>query len=46
MITEDYVSFATAQLLKEKGFDGKDTEDCFAFYKETERLVSCKHLVI
>lgn len=38
MITEDYVSFATAQLLKEKGFDGKDTEDCFAFYKENGEI--------
>ena len=28
MITEDYVSFETAKLLKEKGFD----EDCRAFY--------------
>jgi hypothetical protein len=28
MITEDYVSFETAKLLKEKGFD----ERCFAFY--------------
>lgn len=38
MITEDYVSFATAQLLKEKGFDGEDTEDCFAFYKENGEI--------
>lgn len=38
MITEDYVSFAPAQLLKEKGFDGKDTEDCFAFYKENGEI--------
>ncbi len=31
MITEDYVSFETAKLLKEKGFD----EECsFAFYKD------------
>lgn len=31
MITEDYVSFETAKLLKEKGFD----EICsFAFYKD------------
>lgn len=28
MITEDYVSFETAKLLKEKGFD----EECFAYY--------------
>ena len=38
MITEDYVSFTTAKLLKEKGFDGKDTEDCFAFYKENGEI--------
>ena len=31
MITEDYVSFETAKLLKEKGFDG---ECFFAFYKD------------
>lgn len=30
MITEDYVSFETAKLLKEKGFD----EECRAFWKE------------
>lgn len=30
MITEDYVSFETAKLLKEKGFD----ETCRAFWKE------------
>jgi len=29
MITEDYVSFEVAKLLKEKGFD---SDDCFAFY--------------
>jgi len=28
MITEDYVSFKTAKLLKEKGFD----EQCYAYY--------------
>ena len=28
MITEDYVNFETAKLLKEKGFD----EECFAYY--------------
>ena len=38
MITEDYVSFTTAKLLKEKGFDGKDTEDCFAFYNENGEI--------
>lgn len=31
MITEDYVSFKLAKLLKEKGFDG---ECSFAFYKD------------
>lgn len=30
MITEDYISFETAKVLKDKGFD----EDCRAFYKE------------
>ncbi len=30
-ITEDYVSFETAKLLKEKGFD---CEDCIAFYNK------------
>jgi hypothetical protein len=29
MITEDYVSFEIAKLLKEKGFD----EDCYTFYE-------------
>lgn len=29
MITEDYVSFEVAKLLKEKGFD----EDCYTFYE-------------
>ena len=33
MITEDYVSFETAKLLKEKGFD----EECFAKYA-TEKI--------
>ena len=31
-LTEDYVSFETAKLLKEKGFD----EPCFAYYSELE----------
>ena len=31
MITEDYVSFETAKLLKEKGFDG----DCYAYWDLT-----------
>lgn len=35
MITEDYVSFETAKLLKEKGFD---SEECFAFYKEDGKM--------
>lgn len=40
MITEDYVSFETAKLLKEKGFDG----ECRAFWKDWNgeiRLCSC-----
>lgn len=32
MITEDYVSFETAKLLKEKGFD----EECSCFYNNIE----------
>ena len=32
MITEDYVSFETAKLLKEKGFD----EECRAFYVKSK----------
>ena len=36
MITEDYVSFETAKLLKEKGFD----EPCYAYWHEDEnRLI-------
>jgi hypothetical protein len=35
MIQEDYVSFETAKLLKEKGFD---SEDCFAFYKKNGEI--------
>lgn len=34
MITEDYVSFETAKLLKEKGFD----EPCNSFYEYKKRL--------
>ena len=34
MITEDYVSFETAKLLKEKGFDG----ECLAVYYHDGRL--------
>ena len=40
MITEDYVSFEVAKLLKEKGFDG----ECRAFWKDWKgeiRLCSC-----
>ena len=35
MITEDYVSFETAKLLKEKGFDGS----CFYVWTKTENTV-------
>lgn len=35
MVTEDYVSFETAKLLKENGFDDKYTN---AFYDKTGRL--------
>ena len=35
MITEDYVSFETAKLLKEKGFD----EKCFALYNPDSMLI-------
>ena len=34
MIQEDYVSFETAKLLKEKGFDG----ECFAAYNGNGKL--------
>ena len=34
MITEDYVSFETAKLLKEKGFD----EPCNSFYEYKKKL--------
>ena len=36
MITEDYVSFETAKLLKEKGFD----ETCRAFWKNWYSKIS------
>lgn len=36
MITEDYVSFETAKLLKEKGFD----ENCFRSYVKDKLAVS------
>ena len=42
MITEDYVSFELAKLLKEKGFDG----ECRAFWKDWNgeiRLCSCNN---
>lgn len=42
MIQEDYVSFETAKLLKEKGFDG----ECRAFWKDWNgeiRLCSCNN---
>lgn len=35
MVTEDYVSFETAKLLKEKGFDDEYTN---AFYDKAENL--------
>ena len=35
MITEDYVNFETAKLLKEKGFD----EECFALYNPDGVLI-------
>lgn len=34
MITEDYVSFETAKLLKEKGFD----EECIGYYNPEKEL--------
>jgi len=36
-ITEDYVTYETAVLLKEKGFD----ELCFALYNPKEELIQC-----
>ena len=45
MITEDYVSFETAKLLKEKGFDGGCTQ-LYNFEKQIERATwpqSVKH---
>ena len=36
-ITEDYVSYEIAKLLKEKGFD----ELCFALYNPEEELIQC-----
>ncbi len=37
MITEDYVSFEVAKLLKEKRFN----EECFALYNPSEELIQC-----
>lgn len=39
MITEDYVSFETAKLLKEKGFDGF----CHRYYQTDKEDVNGKH---
>lgn len=39
MITEDYVSFETAKLLKEKGFD----ESCRAVYEEKVLRINTPH---
>lgn len=39
MITEDYVSFETAKLLKEKGFD----EPCYAYWYEDENKLIISH---
>lgn len=38
-ITEDYVSFASAKLLREKGFDGR----CFSFYWSDGSLDANSH---
>ena len=40
MITEDYVSFETAKLLKEKGFDGW-CDHFYDFYPETGKVQIC-----
>ena len=39
MITEDYVSYEVAKLLKEKGFD----EECYDFYEVEYAIPSKKH---
>lgn len=39
MITEEYVSFETAKLLKEKGFNAK----CFDFYEVEFEEAKHKH---
>jgi hypothetical protein len=38
MITEDYVSFEVAKILKERGFNGEDAENCFAFYNKNGEI--------
>ena len=40
-ITEDYVSFEIAKLLKEKGFDG-DTASCYILEDSTHHIMSDK----
>lgn len=40
MVTEDYVSFDTAKLLKEKGFT--EGEDCFGFYDKKGSIHLCQ----
>ena len=40
-IIEDYVSFETAKLLKEKGFDG-DTASCYILEDSTHHIMSDK----
>ena len=40
-ITEDYVSFETAKLLKEKGFNG-DTASCYILEDSTHHIMSDK----
>lgn len=41
MITEDYVSFETAKLLKKKWFDG-DTASCYILEDSTHHIMSDK----
>ena len=41
MITEDYVSFETAKLLKEKGFNG-DIASCYILEDSTHHIMSDK----
>ena len=43
MITEDYVSFETAKLLKEKGFNAK-CDKCYAYFADDDiRLLNLKY---